>query len=111
MTVGARMQGAAETGHSVQAGGRNREQYDAGLLGIVADVWLILMRAHAAAQLYAELSRQMRCNAGREGSQARRPDTGCLRCIDERALICCGANACMHHSRQMHRRLKREHGS
>ena len=67
MTVGAHMQGAAETRHSVQAGGRNREQYDAGLLGVVADVWLILMQAQVAAQLYAELSRQSDATLAEKG--------------------------------------------
>lgn len=61
MTVGAHMQGA------VQAGGRNREQYDAGLLGVVTDVWLTLMRAQAAAQLYAELSRQSDATLAEKG--------------------------------------------
>jgi hypothetical protein len=67
MTVGAHMHGAAETSHSAQAGGRTREQYDAGLLGVVTDVWLTLMRAQAAAQLYAELRRQSDATLAEKG--------------------------------------------
>ena len=67
MTVGAHMHGAAETRHSAPAGGGNREQYDAGLLGVVADVWLTLMRAQAVAQLYAELSRQSDATLAEKG--------------------------------------------
>lgn len=66
------MQGAAEARHSLQPRGRNREQYDAGLLGVVADVWLILMQAQAAAHLYAELNRQS--DATLAGKGLRRAD-------------------------------------
>jgi len=51
----------------MQSGGRGRNRCDAGLLGAVRAVFLIMARARAAAQLYDELSRKCDTDLAEKG--------------------------------------------